>query len=132
MVKTEQEKIKGWMDDIDLEAVKKVAKLNIMPSLKIGLDDVYNVKVHSLPTITTFADNNQYFTMLVELNEVIYQFNCNARSFRFQLGALIEKRFEGKMESLLGKTIQISKTIAQIDTLAFKGKAEVYQVCLIN
>ena len=122
----------NWMDDLDKEKVKKVAKLNILPSLKIGIDDVYNVKVHSLPNLTKFADDNEYFTMLVETNEVIYQFNCNAMSFRFQLATLIEKKLKGNSESLIGKTIQISKTIAKIDTSTFKGNAEVYQVSLIN
>jgi len=141
MVKTDQDKTKeskGWMDDIDLESVKKVSELNILPTLKVNYDkvnnisDVYNVIVLGLPTLTMFADNNQYFVMLIEHNEVIYQFNCNGKSFRFQLATLIEKKFKGIPDNLIGHTIQISKTMANINTPAFKGKAEVYQVSLIQ
>ena len=137
MVKTDQEK-RNWMDDIDLESVKKVSELNILPTLKINYDkvnnisDVYNVIVLGVPTLTMFADDNEYFVMLVELNEVVHQFNCNGKSFRFQLATLIEKKFEGKAENLIGHTIQISKTMANINTPAFKGMAEVYQVSLIQ
>ena len=123
---------KSWMDDLDKEKVKKVADLNILPSIKIGIDDIYNVKVHSLPKLTKFADDNEYFNMLVELNDVIYQFNCNAMSFRFQLATLLEKHLKGNAEALIGKTIQISKTIAKLNTPTFKGNAEVYQIALIN
>lgn len=121
-----------WMDDLNKENIEKVAKLDILPALKIGLDDVVNVKVHTLPKLTLFADDNEYFTMLVEVAEVIYQFNCHAKSFRFQLATLITKRLNGKGMSLIGQTIQISKTIAKIDTTGFKGNAEVYQVSLIK
>lgn len=138
MPKTEKDQEKNWMDDIDLESVKKVSELNILPTLKINYDkvnnisDVYNVIVLGLPTLTMFADNNQYFVMLIEHNDVVHQFNCNGKSFRFQLATLIEKKFNGKAENLVGHTIQISKTIADINTPAFKGKAEVYQVSLIE
>ena len=128
----------NFMDNLNMEKVSKVAKLNILPTFKVNYDqkqnisDIYNVVVLSLPNPTKFADGNTYLTMLVEMNEVVYQFNANAESFQFQLGVLIEKHFEGKIDDLLTHTIQISKTMAKIDTPTFKGMAEVYQVSLVK
>ena len=139
MVKeTEKTEVYNFMDNLDKQKVEKVAKLNILPTFKVEYDhknkisDIFNVKVHSLPKPTKFADGNIYDTMLLEMNEVIYQFNCNAESFKFQLAVLISKHFNNNIESLIGHIIQISKTLAKIDTDKFKGTAEVYQVSLIK
>ena len=128
----------NFMNKLDMAKVRKVSELNILPTFKVNYDqkehtsDIYNVIVLSLPNPTKFADGNTYLTMLVEMNGVVYQFNCNAESFQFQLGVLIEKHFEGKIDDLITHTIQISKTMAKIDTDNFKGKAEVYQISLIK
>ncbi len=138
----EQKKVENevydFMAHMDKAKVKKVAELNILPTFKVEYDsknkisDIYDVIVLSLPNPTKFADGNTYLTMLVELNNVVYQFNCNAESFQFQLAVLIEKHFNGVIKDLLTHTIQISKTEAKIDTVNFKGLAEVYQVSLIK
>jgi hypothetical protein len=138
MVKTEnieQEKpkeIPSWKKGLDMNSVRKVAELNILPSIKIDLGDIVNLKIHSLPTPTKFADGNTYETMLVELSENIYQLNCNAESFKFQFAVLSEKHFNGIDENMVGHTIQVSKIETYIDTPKFKGKAEVYQISLVK
>jgi len=138
MVKEKESEVYNFMDNLEMDKVDKVSELNILPTLKVSYDkinkisDVFNVKVHSLPTPTKFADGNTYDTMLLEMNDVIYQFNANGKSFQFQLGVLITKHFEGKLEKLIGHIIQISKTMAKIDTPNFKGVAEVYIVSLIK
>ena len=136
--KDTEKEVYNFMDNLEMEKVDKVSKLNILPTLKVSynerdnVSDVFNVKVHSLPTPTLFADGNTYDTMLLEMNDVIYQFNANGRSFQFQLAVLIQKHFKGILEKLIGHIIQISKTMAKIDTPNFKGKAEVYIVSLIK
>ena len=134
----DQEQEYNFMEHLNRIKVEKVAKLNILPTFKVNYDqknkvsDIYNVIVLSLPKPTDFADGNTYLTMLLEMNQVVYQFNCNAESFQFQLAVLIEKHFEGVIKDLITHEIQISKTMAKIDTDNFKGKAEVYQISLIK
>ena len=134
----DQEQEYNFMEHLDKTKIEKVAKLNILPTFKVNYDqknnisDIYNAIVLSLPKPTLFADGNTYLTMLLEMNQVVYQFNCNAESFQFQLAVLIEKHFEGVIKDLITHEIQISKTMAKIDTDNFKGKAEVYQISLIK
>ena len=134
----DQEQEYNFMEHLNRIKVEKVAKLNILPTFKVNYDqknkvsDIYNVIVLSLPKPTDFADGNTYLTMFLEMNQVVYQFNCNAESFQFQLAVLIEKHFKGVIKDLITHEIQISKTMAKIDTPTFKGMAEVYQISLIK
>ncbi len=133
-----ENEVYDFMAQLDLAKVKKVSELNILPTFQVNIDkktnvsDIYNAIVLSLPKPTKFADGNTYLTMLLEMREVIYQFNCNAKSFQFQLGVLVEKHFKGISKDLITHEIQISKTMAKIDTDNFKGTAEVYQIALIK
>ena len=104
--------------------LKKVAKLDILPSLKLALNDSVVVKVISIPIPTLFADGQTYFTMKLEHNGVLKQFVAQANSFRFQLGVLAEK-----LGSVVGKTIVISKEKVKMKKYP---NAELYSVSLFD
>jgi len=116
----------SWLDDLDIGNVEKSAKLNIIPSLKVELDETKIVKIIEMPKKTKFADNNIYFTMLLEMNGVKYQMNVNAKSFRFQLATLIKKN---ENTSMIGKTIAISKS--KVKMKAYPN-AELYSIQMIE
>lgn len=113
-----------WLDDLDMGNIEKSANLDIKPSLKINLNDSVNVVIIEKPVLTEFADGNSYYTMIVEKNDIHYQFNCNAKSFRFQLAVLQKKH-----GNLINKRINITKVIG--NTKEFKN-AELYQLTLIE
>lgn len=113
-----------WLSDLNLENIEKSANLDIKPTLKIQLDDSVNVRILTLPKLTLFADNNEYYTMLVEKDNIEYQLNCNAKSFRFQLAVL-----QKKTGNLLNKRINITKVIG--NTKGYRN-AELYQLTLIE
>jgi len=135
--KTDQVDVNNWMSDLKKADIKKIAQLNIIPTLKVepidnrGNFEVLTVKVKTLPKLTEFADGNWYFVMMVEQNEMVYQMVCSARSFRQNLAVIIEKHFDGDSDLLIGRKLNITKVIADIDTSNFKGKAEVYQITLV-
>jgi len=121
---SEKGKKSDWKKDLKKESIDKSAEMNILPNFKINLGETAICIIKELPVLTAFADGNSYFTILLEKEKVIYQFNCNAKSFRFSLAVL-----EKKHGNLIDKQIAISKSIG--DTKEFK-KAELYSIQLIE
>ena len=115
-----------WLSDLDMTNVEKSSKLDIIPTLKIAINEHIDVIIKTLPVKTKFADNNLYFTMIVEKERMEYQFNCEAKSFRFQLAVLAEKL--GGMDKLIEKTIRISAIKG--NTKEFKN-IKLYNVSLL-
>lgn len=122
----------SWLDDLDLDNVKKVSEMNIIPQLKIADNSSEIVQVVSLPELTKYADDNEYYTMLVKQNSEIYQINCNAKSFRFQLASICVRDLNNDFSTLIDKTIKISKSEGTVDTDVYKGKAQMYRITLIQ
>jgi len=50
-----------WLNDINMENVNKVSELDIIPSIKVGLNESVKIKLLELPKSIKFADNNEYF-----------------------------------------------------------------------
>ena len=64
----------SWLSDLNVENIEKSANLDIKPTFKIALDETVICKIIELPKLTKFHDGNSYFTMLLEKNQVIYQY----------------------------------------------------------
>lgn len=109
--KTSQEKDKNWMDDINIESVEKVAKLDIKPSLVFGtpsetMSIKHRVIIISLPEIVVFADGNKYFCMNIIHDGIQKQLVAEAKSLRFSLAVLIKKF---GVETILDTEVLIEK-----------------------
>lgn len=121
--------------------IKASAELDIKPRLTIDLLGVENGKdvlvcsepyKVKLPKDKAISKDGKVWMLDVHYQGVDHQFIAQAGSFRYQLGVLVEKYFEGNIAEIIGKIIKISKEVAEIKTPEFTGKAEVYQVALIE
>lgn len=119
-----------WLSDLDMDNVDKSAEMDILPEIKITLNNPITVVVNSLPILTEFQGKEagkKYYIMTVKQNEVIYQINCHAKSFRFQLAVLSKKL--GGMDKIIGKVVQITKSKVKMKNYP---NAELYSIILIN
>lgn len=121
--------------------IKASAKLDIKPRLtidSIGVENGKNVVIRSEPYRITLPEgkgiskDGKIWMLDISYEGVEHQFIAQAGSFRYQLGVLVEKHFEGKMSEIVGKSVKISKVVAEIKTTEFTGKAEVYQLALLG
>ena len=121
--------------------IKKSAEMDIKPRLtvdSIGVENGVDVVISSepyrvqLPEGKGITKDGKIWMLDMWYQGVEHQFIAQAGSFRYQYGVLAEKHFNGKMVEIIGRTIKISKVVAEIDTTEFKGKAEVYQLALLD
>lgn len=136
-----QEKLTGFLEGFTSEDIKASAALDIKPKLEIiglTIDNAVEVQFLSepyevqLPIGKGMSKDDKIWMLDVMYKNTVHQFIAQANSFRYQLGVLIEKYFGGDMSRIVQRNFKIWKEIAQIDKPEFKGKAEVYQVSLIN
>jgi len=98
-----------WLNDINMENVNKVSELDIIPSIKVGLNESVKIKLLELPKSIKFADNNEYFCSEVIHENIKKQLNCQAISMRFSM-AVLGKQLGG-MDKLIGLELIISKQL---------------------
>lgn len=121
---TDKPETPDYMKDLNFTNVKKSAKLDILPQLKIPTSESREVVILSEPTITMFADNNEYYTMIVLHNGIKKQFVCQAKSFRYQYAVMVEKGID-----LINKTVIISKDKVKMKKYP---NAELYSISLVD
>ena len=63
----------------------------------------------------------------LEYNSIAHSFIAQSGSFRYQLGVIMTK-LQCKSSELIDIPLRIWKTLEQISTPTFKGKAEMYHV----
>ena len=139
--KIDQEKSKiSWLSDFTRKSIKKSAEVDIKPKLIIesGIDNVKeNVKILTepylikIPKAKAIGNSNELLAINLEYNNIAHQFIAEAGSFRFQLGVLMEKNNLIEPNELIGLIVKIWKTLEQINTPSFKGKAEMYHIELM-
>ena len=128
-----------FLSDFTVENLKKSADLEIKPKLSIdecGIEFGKKVVILSIPYIVEIPKakaigTNKIWMIDLEYNDIDHQFIAQANSFRFQLGVLMEKLGLSEKESLIDLFVLIWKTLEQINTPTFKGKAEMYHIKLV-
>jgi len=138
---SEQKKLTGFLEGFILKDIKNSAALDIKPKLEIiglTIDNAVEVQFLTepyevqLPKGKGMSKDDKIWMLDVMYKNTIHQFIAQANSFRYQLAVLVEKYFDGDMSKIVKKYFKIWKEIAQINKPEFKGKAEVYQVTLLN
>lgn len=133
------EKKADWLSDFTEKALKASAEVDIKPRLEIealGIEWCKDVDILTEPYIVEIpkekavGNTNRIWMMDVRFEGVEHQFIAQSGSFRFQLGVLMRKLGLKNRSDLIGKNIKIWKTKAHIDTDAFHGEAEVYNIKL--
>jgi len=115
----------GWLDDIDIEKVKKSSEIEILPKFEVLVNEMKTCTILSLPVNTKFQDGNWYFTMEVLYNGVKHQLVAQAKSLRYSLAVLGTKL--GGIDKLLDRTVVISKSKGGTKEYP---KAELYSVLI--
>ena len=140
--KIDQEKSKiSWLSDFTRDSIKKSAEVNIKPKLTFELGIEYvkeNIVILSepylikIPKAKAIGNSNELLAINLEYVDIAHQFIAEAGSFRFQLGVLMEKNNLTEPKELIGLRVRIWKTLEQIKTSSFKGKAEMYHIELME
>ena len=120
-------------------SLKKSANLEIKPKLSIdelGIEFGKKVVILSIPYIVEIPKEkaigtNKIWMIDLEYLNIEHQFIAQAGSFRFQLGVLMKRLDLTEKEQLIGLFVLIWKTIENISTPTFKGKAEMYHIKLV-
>jgi len=128
----------NFLEGFKKSDIKKSAELDIKPRLLIsslGVENGVSVKILTEPYITVLPEgkamtkDGKVWMINVLLEGKEHTFIAQAGSFRYQLGVLCEKHFEGNLANLVGKTIRIWKEIVEHETY---GKTEMYQVAYLE
>ena len=138
--KKDQEKSKiPFLSDFTIENLEKSSKMDVKPKLTLGLgvEKALIVVIQSepyqvvIPLAKRIGNTEKLWMIDLEYNDIIHQFTIQSGSFRFQLGVLMKKlEIENPIE-LINLPIRIWKTLEQINTPTFKGKAEMYHVSMM-
>lgn len=128
-----------FLSDFTIENLQKSADLEIKPKLSIddcGIEFGKKVIILSIPYIVEIPKakaigTNKIWMIDLEYNDIDHQFIAQANSFRFQLGVLMKKLDLTEKEQLIDLFVLIWKTLEQINTPTFKGKAEMYHIKLV-
>jgi len=138
--KKDQEKSKiDFLSDFTIENLEASADLDIKPKLTLerGIEHAIDVIIMSipypieLPKDKVIGKDSKIWMIDLEFNDIVHQFTCQASSFRYQLGVLMKKLEIVIPEKLIDLPIRIWKTLEQINTPTFKGKAEMYHISMI-
>ncbi len=128
-----------FLAEFSQKSLKKSADLEIKPKLSIdglGIEFGKKVIILSIPYIVEIPKEkaigtNKIWMIDLEYQQIEHQFTAQAGSFRFQLGVLMEKLDLTEKEQLINLFVLIWKTLENISTPTFKGKAEMYHIKLV-
>ncbi len=129
------EKNPNFLEGFKKSDIVKSAKMDIKPRLQIeslGIDASVIVEILSepyqvkIPEDKAIGENPIWMIDLLH-NGVSHQFIAQASSFRYQLGVLAEKHFEGNLANLIGQEVVIWKEL--VNTKQY-GEQALYQVSL--
>jgi len=133
-----EEKLDNFLEGFKKVDIEKSAKLDIKPKLEIdglGIDYGLDVQILTEPYIVQLpkgkglSNDDKIWMIDVMYMNVIHQFIAQAASFRFQLGVLVEKHFEGNMANVIGEMVKIWKESVVLDKW---GESILYKVELIQ
>ena len=128
-----------FLAEFSQASLKKSADLEIKPKLIIdglGIEFGKKVVILSVPYIVEIPKEkaigtNKIWMIDLGYQQTEHQFTAQAGSFRFQLGVLMERLELTEKEQLIDLYVLIWKTIENISTPTFKGKAEMYHIKLV-
>lgn len=129
------EKKPNFLEGFKKADIIKSAKLDIKPRLvidELGIDNAVIVEVLSEPYQVEIPENKAIDNNILWMIDVLYQgvehqFIAQPSSFRYQLGVLAEKHFEGNMEAIIGNEITIWRELVKTEKY---GEQALYQVSL--
>lgn len=129
----------SWLSDFSQESLERSAELEIKPKLtfELGIENVKeNIIILSEPYPVEIPKekaigSNKILMIDLEYNGINHQCICEAGSFRFQLGVIMERLQFTNPFDLIGLPVKIWKTLETIKTPSFQGKAEMYHIELM-
>lgn len=129
------EKKANFLEGFKKSDIVKSASMDIKPRLQIeslGIDNSVIVEILSepyqvdIPKEKAIGESRIWMVDVLH-NGVAHQFIAQASSFRYQLGVLVEKHFEGLMANIIGQEVVIWKEL--VNTKQY-GEQALYQVSL--
>ena len=138
--KKDQEKSSiAFLSDFTIENLEKSAEMEVKPKLTImlGIENAVNVIIMSepyqvkIPKDKRIGDTEKIWMIDLEYTDIKHQCTIESKSFRFQLGVIMSKLEITEPTELIGVPIRVWKTLEQINTPTFKGKAEMYHVSIM-
>lgn len=131
------EKKANFLEGFKKSDIVKSASLDIKPRLQIeslGIENCVDVEISSepyqveIPSEKSFGNSQLWMIDLFYMG-VEHQFYAQASSFRYQLGVLAEKYFNGNLADLIGQRVKIWRELRETKNF---GQAELYLVNLID
>jgi len=132
---------RNFLEGFKKADIKKSAEMDIKPRLiieTIGVENGVNVEVLSVPYLIkipeakSMSKNNEIWMIDLLHENIEHQFIAQAGSFRYQLGVLIEKHLGGDPKNIINRSVKIWKEMGKINTVQFKGNAEMYKIELLE
>lgn len=135
-------KVIDYTKSINMEKIRKSAKLNIKPKLSfpnenLGLEHSKSFIIDSLIYIATITKEKaitskvDLFAIDVLYLNTLHQLFIESESFKYQLLVICEK-LGITIQDIIGLELLAWKTKTYINTPNFKGNAIVYNLKLIN
>jgi len=132
---------RNFLEGFKKADIKKSAEMDIKPRLiieTIGVENGVNVEVLSVPYLVkipeakSMSKDNEIWMIDLLHENIEHQFIAQAGSFRYQLGVLIEKHLGGDPKNIINRSVKIWKEMGKINTVQFKGNAEMYKIELLE
>ena len=127
----------SWLKEFSQESLELSSEMEIKPKLTIelGIEKSKEVIILSEPYKVEIPKekaigSNKIWMIDLEYNNIAHSFIAQSGSFRYQLGVIMTK-LEVEPSELIGIPIRLWKTLEQINTPTFKGKAEMYHVSIM-
>jgi len=126
-----------WLKEFSQESLELSSEMEIKPKLTVnlGIENAVDVIILSEPYKVEIPKekaigSNKIWMIDLEYNSIAHSFIAQSGSFRYQLGVIMTK-LDIKPIELIGIPIRLWKTLEQINTPTFKGKAEMYHVSIM-